>query len=73
MLVTELHLGLTAWAAFTQAGDHVMAMGDIVLLEGEVNPVMSAALDAGLEVTALHNHFLWDSPRIMFMHTQTNR
>jgi len=61
-------LGLTAWTAFTRAGDHVMVMGDIVLLEGEVNPVMSAALDAGLEVTALHNHFLWDSPRIMFMH-----
>jgi hypothetical protein len=45
-----------------------MVMGDIVLLENEVNPVMSAALDNGLEVTALHNHFLWDSPKIMFMH-----
>ena len=45
-----------------------MVMGDIVLLENEVNPVMSAALDSGLEVTALHNHFLWDSPRVMFMH-----
>lgn len=61
-------LGLTAWAAFTGAGDHTMVMGDIVLLESEVNPVMSAALDSGLEVTALHNHFLWDSPRVMFMH-----
>jgi len=61
-------LGLTAWAAFTRAGDHLMVMGDIVLLENEVNPVMSAALDSGLEVTALHNHFLWDSPRVMFMH-----
>jgi hypothetical protein len=61
-------LGLTAWAAFTRAGDHIMVMGDIVLLENEVNPVMSAALDSGLEVTALHNHFLWDSPRVMFMH-----
>jgi Domain of Unknown Function (DUF1259) len=61
-------LGLTAWAAFTRAGDHVMVMGDIVLLENEVNPVMSAALDNGLEVTALHNHFMWDSPRVMFMH-----
>ena len=60
--------GLTAWAAFTRAGDHTMVMGDIVLLESEVNPVMSAALDNGLEVTALHNHFLWDSPRVMFMH-----
>lgn len=60
--------GLTAWAAFTRAGAHTMVMGDIVLLENEVNPVMSAALDSGLEVTALHNHFLWDSPRVMFMH-----
>jgi len=60
--------GLTAWAAFTRTGDHTMVMGDIVLLENEVNPVMSAALDNGLEVTALHNHFLWDSPKIMFMH-----
>jgi hypothetical protein len=61
-------LGLGAWAAFTKAGDHAMVMGDIVLLENEVNGVMSAALDNGLEVTALHNHFMWDSPRIMFMH-----
>jgi hypothetical protein len=61
-------LGLTAWAAFTKAGKHTMVMGDIVLLEDQVNPVMSAALDAGLEVTALHNHFFWDSPKVMFMH-----
>jgi hypothetical protein len=61
-------LGLTAWAAFTRAGKHAMVMGDIVLLEDQVNPVMSAALDAGLEVTALHNHFFWDSPKVMFMH-----
>jgi hypothetical protein len=43
-------------------------MGDLVLLEDQVNPVMSVALDNGLEVTALHNHFFWDSPRVMFMH-----
>jgi hypothetical protein len=61
-------MGLTAWAAFTKKGMHAMVMGDMVLLEDQVNPVMSAALDNGLEVTALHNHFLWDSPRIMFMH-----
>jgi hypothetical protein len=61
-------LGLTAWAAFTKAGRHTMVMGDIVLLEDQVNPVMSAALDAGLEVTALHNHFFWDTPKVMFMH-----
>ena len=61
-------MGLTAWVAFTRTGDHTMVMGDIVLLENEVNPVMSVALDNGLEVTALHNHFLWESPRVMFMH-----
>jgi hypothetical protein len=61
-------LGLTAWAAFSGKGKHVMVMGDIVLTEDQVNPVMSAALDAGLEVTALHNHFFWDSPKVMFMH-----
>ncbi len=65
-------LGLTAWAAFTKTGKpgsaHTMVMGDIVLLEDQVNPVMSAAIDNGLEVTALHNHFFWDTPKVMFMH-----
>jgi hypothetical protein len=61
-------LGLTAWAAFMRAGTHVMVMGDMVVLEDQVNPVMSVALDNGLEVTALHNHFFWDSPKVMFMH-----
>ena len=61
-------LGLTCWAAFKRVGNHTIVMGDQVLLEDQVNPVMDAALDNGLEVTALHNHFLWDSPRVMFMH-----
>jgi hypothetical protein len=61
-------LGLTSWAAFKRVGPSAMVMGDLVLAEDQVNPVMSAALDAGLAVTALHNHFLWDSPRVMFMH-----
>ena len=43
-------------------------MGDMVLAEDQVNPVMSVALDNGLEVTALHNHFFWDTPKVMFMH-----
>jgi hypothetical protein len=43
-------------------------MGDIVLLEDQVNPVMSTALTHGLEVTALHNHFFWETPKVMFMH-----
>jgi hypothetical protein len=61
-------LGLTSWAAFVKVGAHAMVMGDTVLLEDQVNPVMSVALENGLEVTALHNHFFWDTPRVMFMH-----
>jgi hypothetical protein len=62
-------LGLTSWAAFSAGGkDEAMVMGDIVLFEDEVNPVMSAALEHGLEVTALHNHFVFDQPRVFFMH-----
>jgi hypothetical protein len=61
-------MGLTSWAAFKKVGDHVVVMGDTVMLEDQVNPVMSVALDNGLEVTALHNHFFWDTPKVMFMH-----
>jgi hypothetical protein len=61
-------LGLTSWAAFMKAGGRTLVMGDMVLLEDQVNPVMSVALDNGLEITALHNHFFWDSPKVMFMH-----
>jgi Domain of Unknown Function (DUF1259) len=61
-------MGLTSWAAFQQMGPQTMVMGDIVLLEDQVNPVMSVALTNGLEVTALHNHFFWDTPKVMFMH-----
>ena len=60
--------GLTAWAAFTRSGSHVAVMGDMVMLEDQVNQVMSAALESGLQVTALHNHFFWETPRVMFMH-----
>ena len=60
--------GLTSWAAFQRAGDETIVMGDLVLLEREVNPALSAALEAGLEVTALHNHFFFDRPRVFFMH-----
>jgi len=61
-------MGLTSYAAFMNAGGKTMVMGDTTLLEDQVNPVMSVALDSGLEVTALHNHFFWDSPKVMFMH-----
>jgi hypothetical protein len=64
-------MGLTSWAGFTpgeKPGVEAMVMGDLVVFEDEVNPVMSAALDHGLEVTALHNHFFFDKPRVFFMH-----
>jgi Domain of Unknown Function (DUF1259) len=62
-------MGLTSWAAFMPSGkDSAMVMGDLVLFEDEVNPVMSAALNAGLQVTALHNHFFFDKPKVYFMH-----
>jgi len=61
-------MGLSSWAAFTKDGAQTLVMGDMVLLENQVNPVMSVALDTGLEVTALHTHFLWEHPRVMFMH-----
>ena len=62
-------LGFGGWVAFT-AGDHDMnvLMGDLVLTEDQVNPVMSAVLDNGLEATALHNHFFWETPRVFYMH-----
>jgi hypothetical protein len=61
-------LGLTSWAAFSGSGAAAMVMGDMVLTEDQVSPVMSIALDGGLEVTALHNHFLGETPRVMFLH-----
>ena len=62
-------LGLGTWAAFTKgAHSEAMVMGDTVLFEDEVNPAMSVALENGLAVTALHNHFFFDQPRVYFMH-----
>jgi hypothetical protein len=61
-------MGITSYAAFMPTAGGTMVMGDTVLLEDEVNPAMSAALDAGLEVTALHNHYFFDQPKIYFMH-----
>jgi uncharacterized protein DUF1259 len=61
-------MGLGSWAAFTPGHGGAMMMGDTVVFEDEVNPVMSAAFDAGLEVTALHNHFFFDEPKVYFMH-----
>ncbi len=62
-------MGLTSWAGFAKdPKEGMMVMGDLVLFQDEVNPVMSVALDNGLEVTALHNHFFYDEPKVFFMH-----
>jgi hypothetical protein len=63
-------MGLGTWAAFQGSNDKAMMMGDTVLFEDEVNSAMSAALDNGLSVTALHNHFFFDHPKVYFMHIE---
>src|SRR5213080_5176092 len=63
-------MGLGTWAAFTATKDGAMVMGDTVLFEDEVNAAMSTALDNGLSVTALHNHFFFDRPKVYFMHIE---
>jgi len=64
-------MGLGTWVAFTKgAHTEAMVMGDTVLFEDEVNAAMSAALDNGLNVTALHNHFFFDQPKVFFMHIE---
>jgi len=63
-------MGLGTWAAFTETKDGAMVMGDTVLFEDEVNPAMSVALENGLSVTALHNHFFFDHPKVYFMHIE---
>jgi Domain of Unknown Function (DUF1259) len=60
--------GLGSWAAFTATPHGAMMMGDTVVFQDEVTPAMDAALASGLEVTALHNHFFYDSPKVFFMH-----
>src|SRR6516164_3262124 len=68
-IATPTPFGFGGWVAMTKGtGGHHVMMGDLVLLEDEVNPVMSALLSNGLEVTALHNHFFFESPRIFYMH-----
>src|SRR5882724_6920423 len=68
-IATPTPFGFGGWLAMTKGtGGMEVMMGDLVLTEDEVNPVMSALLDNGLEVTALHNHFFFESPRLFYMH-----
>lgn len=62
-------MGVTSWTAFTPVYENkFMMMGDLVLFQDEVNPVMSALLNNNIEITALHNHFFYDTPKVYFMH-----
>ena len=61
-------LEFVSWAAFKGMGDKTMVMGNLVLLEKGVNPVITALEQNGIRITALHNHFFWEAPRLMFMH-----
>jgi hypothetical protein len=66
---TPTPFGFGGWVAMTKgSGGMDVMMGDLVLTQEEVNPVMSALLENGLEATALHNHFFWDEPRMFYMH-----
>jgi hypothetical protein len=61
-------LALGSWAAFKESGGHAITMGDLVLLDSEVNPVLSILQDGGIEQSALHNHLLGESPHVMYVH-----
>src|SRR5260370_33491096 len=61
-------LALGSWVAFSSPGQNAMLMGDLVLAEDEVSPVMLALQENGLQITALHNHILHETPRVMYMH-----
>jgi Domain of Unknown Function (DUF1259) len=61
-------LALGSWVAFSSPGQDAMLMGDLVLAEDEVSPVMLALQENGLQITALHNHVLHETPRVMYMH-----
>src|ERR671936_581441 len=70
---TPTPFGFGGWIALTKGtGGMDVMMGDLVLTQDEVNPVMSALLDNGLEVTAIHNHFFWEEPRIFYMHVHAH-
>ena len=70
---TPTPFGFGGWVAMTKGtGGMDVMMGDLALTQDEINPVMSALLGNGIDVTALHNHFLWDEPRMFFMHVHAH-
>jgi hypothetical protein len=71
-VATPTPFGFGGWVAMTKGTGMDVLMGDLVLTQDEVNPVMSALLSQGFDVTALHNHFFWDSPRMFYMHVHAH-
>jgi hypothetical protein len=71
-VLVESGLALTSWIGFKGTEKNVMIMGDLVLLEREVSPVMAQLVAKGIEVTALHNHILSESPTVMYLHFSGN-
>src|SRR3989441_2017600 len=63
-------LALGSYLAFQKAGKEAMVMGDLVLLQEEVNPVMKKLIEQGIQITAIHNHLLRATPQVMYMHYQ---
>lgn len=61
-------LGLTSWVAFKKESGKVILTGELVLTEDQINPVINTTIRNNLYISSLHNHFLWENPRIMFMH-----
>jgi hypothetical protein len=61
-------LALGSWAAFLGTDDRAMVMGDLVLLEGELDPVMAKLRSAGFDITAVHNHLMEETPKVLYMH-----
>lgn len=71
-VATPTPFGFGGWVALTRGAGMDVMMGDLVLTEHEVNPVMSALLAEGVEVTAIHNHFFFETPRIFYMHVHAH-
>src|ERR1700741_4789960 len=64
-------VALGSWAAFKKIGDQAMVMGDLVLTEDEIEPVMRKLQEAGIEIAAVHNHLIGEQPRVLYMHIES--
>ncbi|SPQ00329.1 LysM domain protein [Candidatus Sulfobium mesophilum] len=67
-VIIQPEFALTSWAAFKKSGESSMTYGDLVLLENELNPVISKLEEKGIGVSAIHNHLIYETPRIIYVH-----